>query len=190
LTLTFAVGGAGAQRKIADAILYSLKNKILKKEINLNLVAGSRNDVYRYFKERICELGLEKRLGKNLQIIFAVDKEDYFKIFNAALRTTDVLWTKPSELVFYSALGLPIIMAPSLGSQERFNRIWLKTIDGGIAQNDPRYTDEWLFDWVNSGWLAEAAMSGYLDGRQFGVKNITDVVFNGVRQPAKNYQLL
>ncbi len=190
LTLTFAVGGAGAQRKIAEAILYSLKDTLLKKKINLNLVAGSRNDVYLYFKQRIFELGLDKRLNKNLKIIFAADKEEYFKIFNEALRTTDILWTKPSELVFYSGLGLPIIMAPSLGSQEKFNRIWLKTIDGGISQNDPRYTHEWLFDWVNSGWLAEAAMSGYLDGRQFGVKNIMDVVFNRVKEPAKNYQLL
>ena len=101
-----------------------------------------------------------------------------------------MLWTKPSELVFYSALGMPIIMAPSLGSQEDYNRTWLKTIGAGISQNDPRYTHEWLFDWVNSGWLAEAAMAGFLDSRQFGVYNIIDVVFNGVKEPTKSYQLL
>ncbi len=190
LTLTFAVGGAGAQRSIAWQILSSLAKKIIDQEINLNLVAGTRNDVFCYFKKCIAELGLDKALERNLKIIFAVEKEDYFKIFNQALRTTDVLWTKPSELVFYSALGLPIIMAPSLGSQEQFNRTWLKTVGAGIAQGDPLYTHEWLFDWVESGWLAEAAMSGYLDARQFGVKNIIDVVFNGVTEPAKNYQLL
>jgi len=93
-------------------------------------------------------------------------------------------------LVFYTALGLPIIIAPPLGSQEKFNKIWLKTVGAGISQEDPRLTAEWLFDWVNSGWLAEAAMSGFLDGRQFGVHNIMDVVFRGVKEPAKNYQLL
>jgi len=190
LTVTFAVGGAGAQRKLATSILASLKKKLLAGEVNLNLVAGSRNDVYLYFMDQIQRFGLKNHLGKNLKIIFALEKEDYFREFNSALRTSDILWTKPSELVFYSALGLPIIMAPSLGSQEVYNRIWLKTIGAGISQNDPRYTHEWLFDWVESGWLAEAAMSGFLDGRQFGVSNIIDVVFRGIKEPAKSYQLL
>ena len=122
--------------------------------------------------------------------MFALHKEDYFKELNKELRTTDILWTKPSEMVFYSALGLPIIMAPSLGSQEQFNRLWLKTIGAGISQNNPKLTHEWLFDWIESGWLAEASMSGFLDGRQFGVSNITDVVFNGVKEPTKSNQLL
>ncbi len=190
LTLTFAVGGAGAQKKMAVDIVRSLKKKLHHEEINLNLVAGARNDVYCFFRDIIHHNGLGKNLGKNLKIIFALEKEDYFKELNTALRTTDVLWTKPSEMVFYSALGLPIIMAPSLGSQEVYNRQWLKTIGAGISQNDPRYTSEWLFDWVKSGWLAEAAMAGFLDGRQFGVSNIIDVVFKGIKEPAKNNQLL
>ncbi len=190
LTLTFAVGGAGAQRNLALTILGSLKEKILNHEINLNLVAGSRNDVYLYFKHQAEKMGLDKNLGDNLNIIFAVDKEDYFAMFNEVLRTTDILWTKPSELVFYTALGLPVIIAPPLGSQEDFNKIWLKTIGAGISQGDQNYANEWLFDWIKSGWLAEAAMAGFLDGRQFGVQNMVDVVFHGVTEPAKDYQLL
>jgi len=190
LTLTFAVGGAGAQKLIARDILSSLKKKLLNDEINLNMVAGVRNDVYCFFKDLVCANGLSKRLDKNIKILYSTDKEEYFKDFNEHLRTTDVLWTKPSELVFYAALGIPIIMAPSLGSQEVYNRTWLKTIGAGISQNNPRYTSEWLTDWVESGWLAEAAMAGFLDGRQFGVFNIIDVVFNGVKEPTKSYQLL
>lgn len=190
LTLTFAVGGAGAQRQIATDILKSLKKKLLNNEVNFNLVAGTRNDVYLFFKRQIVDSGLSRVFGKNLRIIYEVNKEDYFSVLNTELRITDVLWTKPSEMVFYTALGLPIIMAPSIGSQEVYNRTWLKTIGAGISQNDPRYTHEWLFDWVKSGWLAEAAMSGFLDGRQFGIYNIQDVVFKGVKNPDKSYQLL
>lgn len=190
LTITFAVGGAGAQKNIAKEILLSLRDQIISEKINLNLVAGSRNDVYRYFKRAIISARLVKNFGRNLNIIFAPHKEDYFTIFNTALRTTDILWTKPSEMVFYSALGIPIIMAPSLGSQEKFNRTWLKTIRAGISQNDAKYTHEWLTDWINSGWLAEAAMSGFLDERQFGVDNIKDVVFRGVAEPSKDDELL
>ncbi len=189
-TLTFAVGGAGAQRELASQIMISLKNLIKEKKINVNLVAGSRNDVCLYFKSKIKELGLNKCKGKNLNIVFDINKEEYFNKFNQALRVTDILWTKPSELVFYAALGVPIIMAPSVGSQEDFNKDWLKTIGAGIAQQDPQYTHEWLFDWINSGWLAEAAVSGFLDERQFGVYSIEDVVFRGIHEPTKGYQLL
>lgn len=189
-TLTFAVGGAGAQRELGLEILTSLKDKLLKKRISVNMVAGSRNDVYLYFKSIIKQLGLVKLIGKNINIIFDIDKEGYFNKFNKALRTTDILWTKPSELVFYAGLGIPIIMAPSVGSQEVFNRNWLKTIGAGLSQRDPRYTDEWLFDWLDSGWLAEASLSGFLDERQFSVYSIEDVIFRGVKEPAKNYQLL
>jgi len=190
LTLTFAVGGAGAQRDLAHSILLSLRKKILGKEISFNLVAGTRNDVYLYFKKEIKDHGLEKNLGKNLNIIFEVHKEDYFSSFNKVLRKTDILWTKPSELSFYTALGLPIIIASPIGSQEVFNKTWLKMVGGGISQNLPEDTHEWLFDWVKSGWLAEAAMSGFLDGRQFGASNIEDVVFKGIKEPAKSFQLL
>ncbi len=189
-TITFAVGGAGAQKKLAAKILTSLKEKILQNKIRLNLVAGSRIDVCLFFKQQIDANGLAKRLNKNLKIIFAAQKEDYFASLNQTLRTTDILWTKPSELVFYAALGLPIIIAPSVGSQEDFNRTWLKTINAGISQADPELTHEWLFDWINSGWLAEAAMSGYLDERQFGTYSIEDVLFKGSQEPTKNYQLL
>lgn len=190
LTLTFAVGGAGAQREIGRQILISLEYFLKQNLINLNLVAGSRNDVYSFFAKEIDALGLKSCLGKNLNIIFSVEKEGYFKQFNEILRTTDILWTKPSELSFYTALGMPIIMAPPIGSQENFNHSWLTKVGGGLDQENPKYTKEWLFDWVNSGWLAEAAMAGFLDGRQFGVRNIEAVVFDGVKEPAKNYQLL
>jgi hypothetical protein len=168
----------------------SLKESIKKKKINLNLVAGSRNDVYIYFQAKIKELGLGKYIGNSINIIFDIDKETYFTKFNKILRTTDILWTKPSELVFYAGLGVPIIMAPSVGSQEDFNRGWLKRIGAGISQQDPKHTHEWLFDWINSGWLAEASLSGFLDERQFGAYGIEDVLFKGAKEPTKNYQLL
>ena len=94
-----------------------------------------------------------------------------------ALHRTDILWTKPSELSFYTALGLPIIMAPPLGRQEEFNAMWLTQVGGGIAQGDPRYTHEWLFDWLNSGGLARAAWNGYIEAPTNGTYRIEKLVF-------------
>lgn len=176
LTLTFAVGGAGAQRELAGQIVESLRGKILKKEIRLVLVAGTHHQVKGYFEELVKANKLEKELNKGIKILFAEKKTYYFQEFNKLMRQTDVLWTKPSELSFYPALGIPIIMAPPIGSQEKFNRLWLKTIGAGISQNDPKYTNEWFFDWVNSGWLAQAAMRGFLEMPRLGTYNIEKIL--------------
>jgi len=176
LTLTFAVGGAGAQRDTGVEIVRSLRRKIMKDQIRINLVAGIRNEVSKFFKDNIRGMGLYKYLGKNVFILFANNKEDYFKKFNRILRTTDILWTKPSELSFYTALGIPLIMTPPIGSQEEFNRKWLLTIAAGTDQEDVRYTDQWLFDWIDSGWFAEAAMEGFMEAPKFGTYNIQKII--------------
>ena len=178
LTISFVVGGAVAQKEIATTLLKSLRKKLLSGEIKVNLVAGIRIEVKTYFDEQLNKLGLTKRLGKNINIIFALDKKSYFSGFNESLRTTDILWTKPSELSFYAGLGLPIILTPSLGAQEEYNRKWLHNIGAGHLQEDPRYANEWLFDWLESGILAEACWKGFIDAPKLGVYNIEEVVFS------------
>lgn len=182
LTLTFAIGGAGAQRELAHTIIHSLRKKIRQQEIVVNLIAGTRKDVSEFLIDCVKECGLEKELGKGVKILYHSSRERYFTGFNRLLRTTDILWTKPSELCFFSALGLPIIMAPPIGSQEKFNRTWLRSIGAGINQDDPRYTDEWLFDWLDSGWLAEAAVEGFLEAPKFGTYNIEKVITHKAEQ--------
>jgi len=53
LTLTYVVGGAGAEKEIAESILRSLRNKIKKHEIRINLVAGTRLEIEQYFRSII-----------------------------------------------------------------------------------------------------------------------------------------
>ena len=190
LTITFAVGGAGAQREIGYEIMKSLSKKIIKNKIKINLVAGVKNDVYLYYQKAIKELGLEHQENKNINIIYAEDKFSYFKNFNEILLKTDILWTKPSELSFYAGLGLPIIMAPIIGSQEAFNRDWLMSIGSGVPQEDPRYTDEWLYDWLDSGWIAQAAMEGFLDAPRNGAYHIAEIVLKGKVSEIEDMHLL
>ncbi len=176
LTLMFAVGGAGAQREVGIQIVKSLAAQIQMKKIRIILVAGTHKDIKKFFHKEVIKLGLEKELGKGVIILHSQNKEVYFRDFNKALRTTDVLWTKPSELSFYTALGLPIIMSDPIGSQEKFNRHWLLMIGSGIEQEDPQYANEWIFDLVNTGWFAEAAMNGFLEAPKFGTYNIQKVI--------------
>ena len=174
LTLTFAVGGAGAQSEIGVLILNKLSAGLKEGKYHLNLVAGNRAEVNDYFKKAITESGLDNEAG--LKIIYAPDKTEYFKIFNACLHETDVLWTKPSELSLYCALGLPIIISEPVGSQEDFNRAWLVSVGAGIDAEATEYVAEWLPDLLSSGRLARAAMDGFLNVESGGMEKIAELI--------------
>jgi hypothetical protein len=60
------------------------------------------------------------------------------------------------------------LVAPPIGSQERFNQRWLLKSGFGLAQGDIKHADQWLFDWLEKGYFAEAAMEAYMEGRQIG----------------------
>ncbi len=177
LTMFFSIGGAGAQKEIAMEYVKSLAEKIKNNEIKLILSAGIRKKVQEYFSKQVRRLGLEKNLGENIEIIFKEDIKDYFDIFNQKLRKTDLLWTKPSELSFYAGLGIPIIMAPSIGSQEDFNRKWLRSLGAGIPQENPKYANQWIFDYLASGRFAESAIHGFIEIEKLGVYNIEKICF-------------
>lgn len=170
ITITFAVGGAGAQKEVGALIMKKLACGIRAGNFSLNLVAGNRPEIRDYFAETAAASGL--RTGKGVEIIFAPEKIEYFKKFNQCLHHTDILWTKPSELSFYCALGLPIIMSTPVGSQEDWNREWLLSVGAGIDSLDPEYVDEWLPDLLASGRLARAAVDGLLNAEQMGAYNI------------------
>lgn len=174
VSVTFAVGGAGAQKEIGATILKKLAAKIKMGEYKLNLVAGNRPEVKQYFEEQIKENGLDEKDG--VKIIFAQNKLEYFRLFNICLKETDVLWTKPSELSFYCALGLPIIISSPVGSQEDYNREWLVSLGAGIDSLDLEYVDEWLPDILESGRLVRSAVDGFLNGEQMGAYNIENII--------------
>ena len=178
LTITFAVGGAGAQEEIGKAILQSLAPMLKEKKVKLNLVAGIRKDVAHFFEVALREQNLLPLLGKQLCIVWGKTLGDYFKKYNAVLRTTDIVWTKPSEMVFYAALGLPLIMSEPMGSQEVENRKWLLSVGAGIDEFDPKLTRHWMQDVLYSGRLAEAAMQGFVEIERGGVANITNIIYN------------
>jgi len=176
LTILFSVGGAGAQKEIGIKVLKYLTPEIKEKRIKLILSAGIREMVKEYFEKNIEKLNLKEYLGKNIEILFEKNIESYFQKFNLALRKTDILWTKPSELSFYAALGIPIIIAPTIGSQEEFNMRWLLKSGFGMNQENPNYTNQWFFDWIAQGYLAEAAFQGFIEGEKLGTYKIQKII--------------
>jgi len=179
LTILFSVGGAGAQKEIGIKILKCLIWQIKQGRIKVILSAGIRKKVKEYFEKEINKIYRGRTpVNSGVEILFGTDIEDYFQKFNFALRKTDILWTKPSELSFYAALGIPIIISPPIGSQEEFNMRWLLKSGFGVLQENPRYTRQWLFDWLNRGYLAEAAMEGFVEGEKLGIFKISQIITN------------
>jgi len=185
LTILFSVGGAGAQKELALKIMKSLINEIRSGEIKFILSAGIKKKVKDYFEKELFDKPDFKGAESSIAILYQESIEDYFREFNQNLRKTDILWTKPSELSFYSALGIPILIAPTIGSQEEFNKRWLLKSGFGMFQEDPAHTRQWLLDWLDKGYLAEAAMQGFVEGEQLGTYNIQKVIS---KYPGFNYK--
>ena len=172
LTIMFSIGGAGAQKEIPLHAINSLKDRIKNKELRFIIAVGVRDELRKYFSDNIKGL----KLDGWVHILSAMTTNEYFKIFNETLRETDVLWTKPSELSFYAGLGVPIIIAPTIGSQEDFNKRWLLHVGAGVPQESPKYADQWFYDSINSGDLAEAAMQGFMEIEKMGAYNIEKII--------------
>ncbi|MET0389531.1 MAG: hypothetical protein ABW321_26395 [Polyangiales bacterium] len=159
--LVFAVGGAGAQSDLPARFLPSLANALRAGELRLTLVAGSREDVRRRFELQIERNKLGALLGQSLQVLFEADTDRYFERFDALLAQTDVLWTKPSELVFYAGLGLPLLLSEPVGIQEVYNRRFAHENGAALLQRNPHVIGERLRELLEDGHLATAAWAGY-----------------------------
>jgi hypothetical protein len=130
-------------------------------DLRLTLVAGSRADVRKRFELQIAAARLEPRLGRNLEILFEQDTARYFERFDSMLADTDVLWTKPSELVFYAGLGIPLLLSEPVGIHESYNRRYARENGAALKQRDPSVIGERLRELLEDGHLATAAWAGY-----------------------------
>jgi len=176
LTITYAVGGAGAQTEMGVKLVRGLDRWIREGKVRVNLVAGTRSEVRDRF------LAAQRSFADasgSVKVLYGPSLEGFFDLFNEALHRTDILWTKPSELSFFCALGIPIVMTPTIGSHEKFNRQWLQEIQAGIRQENLDYVTEWLDEWLNKGRLAEAAWSGFLKARKLGTYRVLEVLKTG-----------
>jgi hypothetical protein len=180
--LTFAVGGAGAQTRIARQFLPSFRHALATGKMRLALVAGVRPGIAEQFVEWIREADMASELNHGIRIVVEADWSAYYRSFNLLLAETDILWTKPSEMVFYAALGLPEILSWPVGVHERYNRRWVMEGGAGFKQNDPRFAGQWVLDWLNDGTLAAGAWSGFLRLPKVGSHRIADLVRTSPRR--------
>jgi hypothetical protein len=170
--LTFAIGGAGAQVGIAARLVRGLAGVLRTRRLALALVVGRRSDAARKLRAAI---GAERLAGdSSVEVLEERDTLKYLRKFNALLARTDVLWSKPSEMTFFAALGLPVIAAPPVGVHEERNLRWAVEQGAALQQGDPDRAGEWLPRWIEDGTLARAAWNGYRRLPRLGLYDILD----------------
>jgi len=113
------------------------------------------------FEQELERTGIANELGRSVRILYEPNLDEYFDRFDALLANVDILWTKPSELTFYAALGLALVFSPPIGVQEDYNRRWALENGAGLRQRDPRVASEWLGEWLSDGTLAAAAWAAH-----------------------------
>jgi hypothetical protein len=182
--VTFAVGGAGAQAEMVDRFLPGLAPALRAGQLRLRLIAGVRREVAERFERAIERAQLDRVLGVAVEVLLAPDLPSYFRMFNAALADTDALWTKPSELSFFAALGLPLVLAPPVGEHERLNARWAVEHGAALKQHAPEGAAHWLGDWLADGTLAQAAWSGFRSLPKQGLYEIA-ASFNNTAEPSR-----
>lgn len=178
-TVAFAIGGAGAQTELAFSVLKSLSGSIREGKMRFFLSVGIEKRIFENALRLSRSLGIFEEDG-GFRLVFDPDPFAYIDKFNSCLRSTDVLWTKPSELSFYCGLGLPILLAPAIGTHEEMNREWLLRLHAGVDPAGPvEFCNEWLFDLRDSGQFAEAALDGFLKARKLGTYKIERLISSG-----------
>ena len=176
ISMMVAIGGAGAQTRQAGQITQSLRHWILEDKLRLTLVAGVRHDVASALKKMIAAIGLEERLGRGIDILLADALPEYFKKFDDCLNNADVVWTKPSELVFYASLGAPLLLAKPLGAQEHANRNWLLSEGAAIDAGEPALLADRLEQLLATGELCQAAWNAFSRLRRDGSERIREII--------------
>ena len=181
IVMSIAIGGAGGQLWHVSKILKSIRKRIMAGKLNLNLIAGTRADVAERLRHLVETTGLPLENNHGVNILYAAELKEYFRLFDDCLAGTDVLWTKPSELVFYAALGLPMLLAPPLGGQEHANRHWLLSNDAALDAGNPILLEQRLDDLLSSGALCRVAWNGYSRLDRDGFDRIYNVLDSAVR---------
>jgi hypothetical protein len=160
LRLAVAVGGAGAHADHARDLLHGLDACLRTGRLRLTLVAGTHRWVARRFARWTREAIGRGLPAEAVEILADDGFLDYYRRFNRLLADTDILWTKPSELVFYAGLGLPLILEAPVGDHERHNRALVTGLGVAVDRPPSDELDPWLSQMMRTGWFAGAARRG------------------------------
>ncbi len=159
LTIMFPFSGAGAYSNVLADLVSSIILDLKEGGLRLIVSCGNNEHALQKAENIFVNYGLEDL--ENAEIMFDEDIFRSFDEFNEALKLADVIITKPSEMVFYAALGIPLIFLPPIGAHEERNRDYL--FENGCAVNmvPPPDFPRWIYRSRMNGLLMEMAENGF-----------------------------
>ena len=177
LTVMFPFSGAGAYSNMLAELVKSMVGTIKEGSLRLIVSCGDNERALAGAENLFKHYNLED--SEYTEIIFNKNIFRSFDRFNESLRFTDLIITKPSELVFYAALGIPMVFLPPIGAHEARNREYL--IDNGCAVDLPDISEfpRWLEENRVNERLLSLAEEGNRNLPKTGVFEIDELVTGG-----------
>jgi UDP-N-acetylglucosamine:LPS N-acetylglucosamine transferase len=81
-------------------------------------------------------------------------------------------------MVFYAAMGLPLILDAPVGDHERANAEWIAGVGAARWRPEPHEVADTLGRWLADGTLAACGRRGHEELPRDGTRCIVDAVFN------------
>ncbi len=159
LTIMFPFSGAGAYSNLLSDLVKSIHEDLKEGSLRLIVSCGNNTHALRSAENLFINYGIEDL--EYAEIIFENDIFAAFDRFNSALKSSDVIITKPSEMVFYAALGIPLIFLPPIGAHEEKNRDYIFENNCGVNMVPSSDFPRWLEKSRRKGLLLELADKGF-----------------------------
>ncbi len=178
LTIMFPFSGAGAYSNVLSDLVKSIHEDLKEGSFRLIVSCGNNTHALKSAENLFINYGIEEL--EFAEIMFEEDIFAAFDKFNSALKSADVMITKPSEMVFYAALGIPLVFLPPIGAHEEKNRNYL--FENNCAVNMVPASDfpRWLEKSRHRGLLLELAENGFTNLPKNGSVAIDELVSGSI----------
>jgi hypothetical protein len=174
LRLVFAFSGAGCYLNLLKRLIRELLPELRSGKLTLTIAAGDNHKAKADIESHLA--ALNARPADGVTILYSPDVLESFPLFNRALRESDLLITKPGELVFYAALGIPQVLLPPVGKHEFKNRAYLIENSAALDLPGAESAGAWFLAQRANGIWRRAAESAFTRLPKLGTFAINDVV--------------
>ncbi len=174
LTVMFPFSGAGAYSNVLADLVKTLLDRIRVGRIRLIVSCGDNEAAYGNAENLFVNYGLDE--CEYAEIMYDRNLFDSFDRFNEALKSVDLMITKPGEIIFYAALGIPMVFLPPIGAHEAANRDYLLGNKCAVEMGAVSDFARWLEESRRSERLLTLAEMGYRNLPKTGTFEVDEIV--------------
>lgn len=157
-------------------LIYGAQKAVRSGELILHLFTGTDVARGRSLEAITRNHQLHRHLGSSIRLHTHATEQVAFESFTRLFPEIDVLWSAPSPWVFYTGLGIPLIIEQPVGPQEEARHAWVRGIQAGLPPLEKETLSEWILDWKRSGGLARLGWNGYGSAPSIGLARLSSLI--------------